>query len=39
MIIINLVSPDGRYDQLYLSNYALIQVRTRLRGWKGWATR
>ena len=27
MMIINLVSPDGRYDELYLSNYALIQVR------------
>ena len=27
MMIINLVSPDGRYDQLYLSNYMLIQVR------------
>ena len=35
MMIINLVSPDGRYDELYLSNYALIQVRdqlTRLEG-------
>ncbi len=34
MMIINLVS-DGRYDELYLSNYALIQVRdqlTRLEG-------
>jgi multidrug efflux pump len=27
MMIINLVSPDGRYDQLYLSNYMLIQVK------------
>jgi multidrug efflux pump len=26
IMIINLVSPDGRYDQLYLSNYATIQV-------------
>ena len=27
MMIINLVSPDGRYDQLYLSNYVLIQMQ------------
>ncbi|NLF67425.1 MAG: multidrug efflux RND transporter permease subunit [Candidatus Anammoximicrobium sp.] len=26
IMIINLFSPDGRYDQLYLSNYATIQV-------------
>jgi multidrug efflux pump len=26
LLDINLVSPDGRYDQLYLSNYATIQV-------------
>jgi multidrug efflux pump len=26
MLMIHLVSPDGRYDQLYLSNYAMIQV-------------
>ncbi len=26
MLIVNLFSPDGRYDQLYLSNYALIQI-------------
>jgi multidrug efflux pump len=26
LMIINLFSPDGRYDQLYLSNYATIQV-------------
>ncbi len=35
MMIINLVSPKGRYDELYLSNYALIQVRdelTRIEG-------
>ena len=27
MFIVNLYSPNGRYDQLYMSNYALIQVR------------
>ena len=30
MFIVNLVAPDGRYDQLYLSNYAMIQVRDAL---------
>ena len=27
LLCVNLFSPDGRYDQLYLSNYALIQVK------------
>jgi multidrug efflux pump len=26
MLIVNLFSPDGRYDQLYLSNYTMIQI-------------
>ena len=30
MMIINLISPDGRYDQLYMSNYATTQVRDEL---------
>ena len=30
MFIINLVSPDGRYDHLYLSNYASIQLQDAL---------
>ncbi|AMV20737.1 efflux RND transporter permease subunit [Planctomyces sp. SH-PL14] len=30
LMVIHLVSPDKRYDQLYLSNYALIQVRDAL---------
>lgn len=30
LMVIHLVSPDRRYDQLYLSNYALLQVRDRL---------
>jgi len=27
MLVVNLVSPDGRYDQLYLSNFATLQVK------------
>ena len=30
MLVVNLVSPDGRYDQLYLSNYATIRVKDEL---------
>jgi multidrug efflux pump len=30
LLAISLISPDGRYDQLYLSNYALMQVRDEL---------
>jgi hydrophobe/amphiphile efflux-1 (HAE1) family protein len=30
MMIVNLVSPDGRYDDLYLSNYATIQIKDEL---------
>jgi multidrug efflux pump len=30
MLVVNLVSPDGRYDQLYLSNYATISVKDEL---------
>jgi multidrug efflux pump len=35
MLIVNLFSPDGRYDQLYLSNYALIQIRDELSRLEG----
>ena len=35
MLIVNLISPDGRYDQLYLSNYAMIQVRDELARLEG----
>ena len=35
MMIVNLISPDGRYDQLYLSNYAMIQVRDELARLEG----
>ena len=30
LMSVNLTSPDGRYDQLYLSNYALMRVRDEL---------
>ena len=30
LLVVNLFSPDGRYDDLYLSNYATIHVRDEL---------
>ncbi len=30
LLVVNLVSPEGTYDQLYLSNYATIQIRDEL---------
>lgn len=30
LLCVNLISPDGRYDQLYLSNFATIQVKDAL---------
>src|SRR5580698_5957236 len=30
MMIVNLISPDGRYDDIYLSNYATIQIKDEL---------
>jgi len=30
LLCVNLISPDGRYDQLYLSNYATLQVKDAL---------
>jgi multidrug efflux pump len=30
LLFINFVSPDGRFDQLYMSNFALMQVRDEL---------
>jgi hydrophobe/amphiphile efflux-1 (HAE1) family protein len=30
LMVVHLLSPDGRYDQLYIGNYALIQVRDAL---------
>lgn len=35
MLVVNLISPDGRYDQLYLSNYATIQVKDELARLEG----
>jgi multidrug efflux pump len=30
LLVVNLISPEGRYDQLYLSNYATIKVKDEL---------
>ena len=30
MMIVNLISPDGRYDDIFLSNYATIQIKDEL---------
>ena len=35
LLVVNLVSPKGTYDQLYLSNYATIQIRDELAQVKG----
>jgi multidrug efflux pump len=35
MLVVHLVSPDGRYDQLYLSNYATVQVKDELARLEG----
>jgi multidrug efflux pump len=35
LLVVNLVSPNGSYDQLYLSNYGTIQVRDELAQIKG----
>ena len=35
MLVVNLYSPDERYDQLYLSNYATIQVKDALARLEG----
>ncbi|MEP6733229.1 MAG: multidrug efflux RND transporter permease subunit [bacterium] len=34
-MVVNLVSPDGRYDPVYLRNYALLNVRNDLARLKG----
>ncbi|MYM63355.1 efflux RND transporter permease subunit [Pseudomaricurvus sp. HS19] len=31
MLVINLYSPDGRYDQTYIGNYAVLKLRDRIR--------
>ena len=35
LLVVNLVSPKGSYNQLYLSNYATIQIRDELAQIKG----
>ncbi len=37
MMIVNLISPDGRYDDIYLSNYATIQIKDELARLEGVA--
>ncbi len=31
LLVINLFSPDGRYDQAYLANYAVLQIRDQIK--------
>jgi multidrug efflux pump len=35
MLVVNLISPNGRYDQLYLSNYATVQIKDELARLEG----
>ena len=35
MIVVNMYSPDGTYDQTYIGNYAVFQVRDKLRRIEG----
>ncbi len=35
LMVVHLLSPDDRYDQLYISNYAILQVRDVLRRLEG----
>ena len=35
LLVVQMFSPDGRYDPLYISNYAILQVREQLRRIKG----
>ena len=35
MMVVQLISPDGRYDQLYLSNYATVQIKDELARLEG----
>ena len=38
LMSVNLISPHGRYDQLYLSNFAWMKSATNCCGWRGSAT-
>ncbi|HEV3343902.1 MAG TPA: efflux RND transporter permease subunit, partial [Pirellulales bacterium] len=35
LLVVNLFSPDGRYDQLYLSNYTTVQIKDEIARLKG----
>jgi multidrug efflux pump len=36
-MVVHLNSPDGRYDDLYLRNYAVLNVKDQLARMKAWA--
>ncbi len=38
LLAVSLISPDGRYDDVYLSNYATIQIKDELLRLPAWAT-
>ena len=33
-LVVNLISPDGRYDKLYIDNFAYLQVKDATGNWK-----
>lgn len=35
MLVINMFSPDGTYDQVYMGNYAVLKIRDRIRRIQG----
>lgn len=35
MLVINMYSPDGRYDQTYMGNYAVLQIRDKIKRIEG----
>jgi len=37
-MVVNLISPNGRYDKLYIDNYAYLQVKDALARVRAWAT-
>ncbi len=38
LLAVNLISPNGSYDQLFLSNYATTQIKDALARLDGWGT-
>lgn len=35
-MVVHLTSPDNRYDMLYLSNYAILNIKDELARWAAW---